>query len=76
MVAGEVILEPKINKLAKLIDIFDEMSKKVVGKQNNDGTMAVLTVGDIESCKEYNFEYEIPSTIPDDKPYDDDIMYE
>jgi hypothetical protein len=27
MVAGEVILEPKINKLAKLINIFDEMSK-------------------------------------------------
>ena len=56
--------------------IFDESTHSVVGKQINDGTIRSLTAKDIETCKEYNFKFNIPDTIETEKPYDDEIMYE
>ena len=52
MVAGEVILEPKINKLAKLIDIFDEMSKDLnFGRLSNSEKDVLLNISRQYSLK-------------------------
>jgi len=52
MVAGEVILEPKINKLAKLIDIFDEMSKDLnFGRLSNSEKDVLLNISKQYSLK-------------------------
>ena len=52
MVAGEVILEPKINKLAKLIDIFDEMSKDLnFGRLSNSEKDVLLNISRKYSLK-------------------------
>lgn len=55
--------------------IFDESNHNVIGKQNNDGTIDQLTEQDIELCKEYKFNYEIPVTIVPDETYNDELMY-
>jgi DNA-binding MarR family transcriptional regulator len=52
MVAGEVILDPKINKLAKLIDIFDEMSKDLnFGRLSNSEKDVLLNISRQYSLK-------------------------
>ena len=56
--------------------VFNEQSQCVVGKQNVNGSVDLLNEKDIETCKEYNFKFEIPETIEIEKPYDDEIMYE
>lgn len=45
--------------------VFDEISKKVIGKQHSDGTIIPLASQDIDVCKQYLFNYEIPYTIRD-----------
>jgi hypothetical protein len=43
--------------------LFDEKTKKVIGKQNEDGTIATLSRSDIDMCNKYKFQYEIPSNL-------------
>ena len=43
--------------------VFDPKTKKVIGKQLDDGNVAVLTKGDIEICHMHKFEYEIPEML-------------
>lgn len=45
--------------------VFDEISKKVIGKQHTDGTIIPLASQDIDVCKNYLFNYEIPYTLRD-----------
>jgi len=43
--------------------IFDKKSKKVIGKQNSDGSIDELTEDDINLCNKYKFEYILPSNL-------------
>lgn len=43
--------------------VFDDVSKKVIGKQEDNGTVSPLTEKDIETCQLYEFEYQIPEHI-------------
>lgn len=38
--------------------VFDIKSRKVIGKQNDDGSIDELTAEDLEVCKRYNFSYD------------------
>lgn len=40
--------------------IFDVCSKKVIGKQDNNGRVHNLKRSDIQICKQYKFKYEVP----------------
>jgi len=40
--------------------IFDNDTKIVIGKQNNDGTVNPLTEGDIDQCNAFKFKFKIP----------------
>ena len=52
MVAGEVILEIKIDKLGKLIEIFDEMSKDLnFGRLSNSEKDVLLNISRQYSLK-------------------------
>jgi len=52
MVAGELILESKINKLGKLIEIFDEMSKDLnFGRLSNSEKDVLLNISRQYSLK-------------------------
>ena len=52
MVAGEVILESKIDKLGKLIEIFDEMSKDLnFGRLSNSEKDVLLNISRQYSLK-------------------------
>ena len=43
--------------------VFHFETKKVMGKQLDDGDVAQLTRDDIEYCKRYNFDYVIPTNL-------------
>jgi hypothetical protein len=43
--------------------IFNNKTKKVIGKQNDNGTVDNLTSEDIETCKQYKFQYELPENL-------------
>lgn len=43
--------------------IFDKNSKKVIGKQNDNGSIDNLTEDDIDLCNKYKFEYIIPENL-------------
>lgn len=43
--------------------VFDKDTKCVVGKQVPDGSVQVLTEEDIQTCKEYKFEYTMPKNL-------------
>lgn len=43
--------------------IFDTITKNVIGKQLNDGSVIDISKEDIESCKKYNFNYNTPSML-------------
>jgi hypothetical protein len=52
MVAGEVILESKVNKLGNLIEIFDEMSKDLnFGRLSNSEKDVLLNISRQYSSK-------------------------
>ena len=52
MLAGEVILETKIDKLVKLIEIFDEMSKDLdFGRLSNSEKDVLLNISKQNSLK-------------------------
>ena len=64
MVAGEVTLESKIDKLGKLIEIFDEMSKDLnFGRLSNSEKDVLLNISRQYSLKKQkNIFY--PTTLP------------
>jgi len=43
--------------------VFDPKTKKVIGKQEDDGTVADLTDEDIEECKKYKFQWVTPKSL-------------
>jgi hypothetical protein len=43
--------------------VFDTRNERVVGKQQDDGSVADLTDEDIEKCKKFKFVYDIPSNL-------------
>ena len=43
--------------------IFDKKSKKVIGKQNTDGSIDELTEEDINLCNKHKFEYVLPNNL-------------
>jgi hypothetical protein len=43
--------------------VFDNLSKKVIGKQKKDGTIENLNKETIELCKQYKFNYDLPSNL-------------
>jgi hypothetical protein len=45
--------------------VFDEIAKKVIGKQHDDGTILPLSLSDIEKCRQLMFDYDIPYTLRD-----------
>lgn len=48
--------------------VFNPTTKKVIGKQQEDGTVLSLSVTDIELCKENLWDFEIPTRVRSDKP--------
>lgn len=61
--------------------VFDTKSKKVIGKQNDDGTIADLTPEDINTCNQYKFTFVRPDNLENKKndevtidELDDDII--
>jgi hypothetical protein len=49
--------------------VFDSKTKKVIGKQNANGQIDQLTDEDIESCKKFKFQYEIPDNLDSQKSF-------
>jgi hypothetical protein len=45
--------------------IIDQKTKKVIGKQNSDGTISKLVASDIDLCNKYKFDYNIPENLDD-----------
>ena len=43
--------------------VFSKLDKKVIGKQNEDGTIRELTKNDIEICNKFKFKYIIPENL-------------
>jgi hypothetical protein len=43
--------------------VFDKYSKKVIGYQMQNGSIRTLNRNDIETCKKYNFLFEIPTCL-------------
>jgi len=43
--------------------IFNQTTKKVIGKQEDDGSVSPITKSDIDTCNKYNFDYEIPECL-------------
>lgn len=43
--------------------VFNNLSKKVIGKQNPDGTVSDLTKEDINICNKYKFQYVLPTNL-------------
>lgn len=43
--------------------VFDKKTEKVIGKQMDDGTIAELSVEDIEQCKKYKCSYDLPDNL-------------
>ncbi len=51
--------------------IFDPKTKKVIGKQNIDGSIDSLTPGDIDRCNQYKFDYQMPDNLDNKEGLDD-----
>ena len=52
--------------------IFDKVTKKVIGKQNIDGSINELTKNDIVICHKYKYEYKIPSNLDSNLSLDEE----
>ena len=51
--------------------VFDNLSKKVIGKQNDDGTVRELTKEDINICNKYKFPFVLPMNLDKNTRNDD-----
>jgi hypothetical protein len=52
--------------------VMDRPSEQVVGRQNSDGSVATLTVDDIEICKNYGLNYKLPPNMSSTEDKDED----
>lgn len=43
--------------------VFEKKTKKVIGRQQDDGSVAEITQEDINICNKFNFAYTIPSNL-------------
>lgn len=43
--------------------VFDHKTRTVIGVQQDDGSISMLTKADIEKCHELNFKYNIPTSL-------------
>lgn len=43
--------------------VFDKDNNRVIGKQEDDGTISELTDDDIQRCKQFKFDYKIPTNL-------------
>lgn len=43
--------------------VFDPKTKKVIGKQNDNGSVDDLTPEDIDVCNQYKFDYSVPENL-------------
>jgi hypothetical protein len=51
--------------------VMDRPSEQVVGRQNSDGSVATLTVDDIEICKNYGLSYKLPPNMSSSEDKDE-----
>jgi len=56
--------------------VLDNKTQKVYGKQNDDGSISELTVGDINLCNKYKFSYVIPDNLDKKDGEDEDDLEE
>lgn len=56
--------------------VFDAKSKKVIGKQNDDGTIADLTPEDIDTCNQYKFKFVRPENLEKEMKLNDVMVDE
>jgi hypothetical protein len=66
--ASQPVFNIRRNKFNNYEDIntgfvFNNLSKKVIGKQNSDGTISDLTKEDINICNKYKFKYVLPNNL-------------
>ena len=66
--ASQPVFNIRRNKFNNYEDIntgfvFDNLSKKVIGKQNPDGRISDLTKEDINICNKYKFKYVLPNNL-------------
>lgn len=43
--------------------VFNKVTQRVIGKQEKDGTVSDLTDEDIEKCKQFKFNYDLPKNL-------------
>lgn len=53
--------------------VFDNKLKKVIGVQQDDGTVLSLTKSDIDTCNKFKFEYVIPDNLDNGKLDDEKV---
>jgi hypothetical protein len=51
--------------------VFNNESTKACGIQQDDGSVSVLTLDDIETAKKFSFKYQVPENIASNKQTDD-----
>ena len=56
--------------------VFCRKIKKVIGKQQDDGSISSLTTEDIENCNKFKFEYVLPENLDSKGKLDDDEQIE
>jgi hypothetical protein len=56
--------------------VFDVKTKKVIGKQQDDGSVSDLTKEDIENCNKFKFEYVIPENLENKSILEDEKVDE
>ena len=53
--------------------VFDTKTKKVKGKQNDDGCIQPLTEEDIDECNKYKFAYILPDNLDNNKTAEEHV---
>ena len=66
--ASQPVFNIRRNKFNNYEDIntsfvFNNLTKKVIGKQNPDGSISDLTKEDINICNKYKFQYVLPTNL-------------
>jgi hypothetical protein len=56
--------------------VMDRESKKIMGKQQDDGTVSQLTSEDIDNCKLWKLSYVLPKTLSSDSDNKEEVKEE
>lgn len=54
--------------------VFNMKTKKVIGKQQDDGTVQELTEEDIEYCKKHKMDFEVPNNLDKDDDEEEEVV--